>query len=130
MTKNDTGTLCVRFIPDINDAYPLSVIIVDDDKDQIYLQIRPDDIDSLLACLRNPMSLDVRLVTMTGDYNVGWWDRTEVSITNRGTLKVILLHWKKALELCTMIRQEMSCESDPLVGANRRRDENLNSVFG
>ena len=132
MTKNDTGTLCVRFIPDINDAYPLSIIVVDDRNNQTYLQVRQDEIDPLIACLRLPSSPEVRLVTMTFDCVVKWWSKCEVAFLHYKKRTASVLTDKEAMELSEMIKKEMFCSVctlDPLSGANKRRDENLRGVF-
>ncbi len=139
MTKNDTGTLCVRFIPDINDVYPLSIIIVDDRNNRTYLQIRQNEIDPLMECLWVSMSPALRLTTMTGEYVVKWWYCHEVALINHACLRgrgdTVVLHCEEAMELVDMVRREMfsvssTSESDPLSGANKRRHENLRSVFG
>jgi len=121
MTKNDDGTLCVQFSQGANNAYPLAICITDSNNQPTYLYIRLKDIDSVLGCLWSPMSPDVRFVTMTGDYKVRWWDHSEVAITNTGTRKAVVLQWREAMELCTMVRHEMGKQKMPVI--NLKKEE-------
>ena len=139
MTSNHAKTLRVEFDPCVDIAYPLFIEIVDDHGYHTCLHVRRDDIDPLMACLWLPMSPAVRLITMTGDCVVKWWNYHEVAFADNrcinGTHLATVLQYQEAAELVGLVRYEMACPpvvsvSDPLAGANRRRDENLNSVFG
>ncbi len=139
MTSNDGGTLRVGFDPCVDNVYPLLVEITDDHGYHTCLHIKRYDIDPLMACLWLPMSPLVRMITMTGDCVVKWWSHQEVAFADNrcinGTHLATVLQYDEAVELVGMVRHEMACPavvsvSDPLAGANKRRDENLNSIFG
>jgi len=135
MTSNDDKTLRVEFYTDVNNVYPLSIYTVDNKNGHTDLHVRRDEIDSLMACLLLPMSPGIRIVTITGDYDVKWWNYHEVAFINYGTHKATVFSWQEAKELVALVRHEISIassviEPNSLAGANRRRDENLNSVFG
>lgn len=135
MASNAEKTLIVSFIPDVDDVYPLLLYMIDSRNYRICLHVRGDNIIPLIICLSHPMSSPIRLITMTGDYDVKWWSNHEVAFVNHAARQATVLSWQEAKKLVVFIKREIfrsasTTESDPLAGANRRRDENLNSVFG
>lgn len=139
MTSNDEKTLQVEFDPCADNVFPLTIRIVDNRNYQTCIRIRLDDVEPLMACLSLPVSIfSMRLVTMTGYYFVKWWNYHELAFVStkriNGVRLATVLQHKEAMELATMIKHEIACDSsistsNPLAGAQKRTNDNLRGVF-
>jgi len=126
----------VEVVFDDNGEHPLHVMIMIDNY-QTYLHIRSGEIDDFIRCLSTRDSSAMRLVTTCGDYDVYWCSLDQLLIQETGMGNTISLIYYSALELAELIKSNMpgthetqDLDIDPLAGARKRTDNNLNRVFG